>query len=59
MGAPYIYDISHLRVNLITTLHVLDVTITHLQQNKTTVTTASGNHYTVLDTVKFTDKEYR
>jgi hypothetical protein len=29
-------------------LHVLGVTITHLQEHKTTVTTASGNHYTVL-----------
>jgi len=25
---------------------------------KTTVTTASGNRYTVIDRVKFTDKEY-
>ena len=31
-----------------TTLHVSGVTITHLQEHKTTVTTASGNHYTVL-----------
>ena len=29
-------------------LHVLGVTITHLQEHKTTVTTASGNRYTVL-----------
>ena len=29
-------------------LHVSGVTITHLQEHKTTVTTASGNHYTVL-----------
>jgi hypothetical protein len=29
-------------------LHVLGVTITHLQKHKTTVTTASGNRYTVL-----------
>jgi len=28
--------------------HVSGVTITHLQENKTTVTTASGNCYTVL-----------
>jgi hypothetical protein len=34
--------------NLTTALHVSDVTITHLQQHKTTVTTASGNRYTVL-----------
>jgi hypothetical protein len=33
---------------LTTALHVLAVTITHLQENKTTVTTASGNRYTVL-----------
>jgi hypothetical protein len=34
--------------NLTTALHVSAVTITHLQEHKTTVTTASGNHYTVL-----------
>jgi len=34
-------------------------TITHLQEHKTTASTASGNHYTVIDGVKFTDKEYR
>ena len=33
---------------LTTALHVLGVTITHLQEHKTTVTTTSGNHYTVL-----------
>ena len=33
---------------LTTALHVTGVTITHLQEHKTTVTTASGNHYTVL-----------
>jgi len=33
---------------LTTALHVLGVTITHLQEHKTTVTTASGNGYTVL-----------
>jgi hypothetical protein len=33
---------------LTTALHVSGVTITHLQQHKTTVTTASGNRYTVL-----------
>jgi hypothetical protein len=32
--------------NLTTALY--KVTITHLQEHKTTVTTASGNHYTVL-----------
>ena len=34
--------------NLTTALHVLGVVITHLQEHKTTVTTASGNHYTIL-----------
>ena len=34
--------------NLTTALHVSAVTITHLQEHKTTVTTASGNRYTVL-----------
>jgi len=29
-------------------LHVSGIIITHLQKNKTTVTTASGNRYTVL-----------
>jgi hypothetical protein len=33
---------------LTTSLHVSGVTITHLQEHKTTVTTASGNRYTVL-----------
>ena len=33
---------------LTTALHVPGVTITHLQEHKTTVTTASGNRYTVL-----------
>jgi hypothetical protein len=31
-----------------TTLHVSGVTVTHLQEHKTTVTTASGKRYTVL-----------
>jgi len=34
--------------NLTTALHVSGVTITHLQEHKTAVTTASGNRYTVL-----------
>jgi hypothetical protein len=29
-------------------LHVSGITITHLQERKTTVTAASGNRYTVL-----------
>jgi hypothetical protein len=33
---------------LTTTLHVSGIIITHLQEHKTTVTTASGNRYTVL-----------
>ena len=33
---------------LTTALHVSGVTITHLQEHKTTVNTASGNRYTVL-----------
>ena len=33
---------------LTTALHVSGVTITHLQEHKTSVTTASGNRYTVL-----------
>jgi hypothetical protein len=32
---------------LTTALHVSGVTITYLQDHKTTVTTASGNRYTV------------
>jgi len=33
---------------LTTALHVSGVTITHFQEHKTTVTTASGNRYTLL-----------
>jgi hypothetical protein len=33
---------------LTTAIHVSGVTITHLQEYKTTVTTASGNRYIVL-----------
>jgi len=33
---------------LTTALHVSGVTVTHLQEHETTVTTASGNRYTVL-----------
>jgi hypothetical protein len=29
-------------------LHVSSIIITHLQEHKTTITTASGNRYTVL-----------
>jgi len=38
-------------------LHVSGIIITHLQQHKTTVTTASGNRYTIIDRI-FTVKEY-
>jgi len=33
---------------LTTALHVSGIIITHLQEHKTTVTTASGNRYTIL-----------
>jgi hypothetical protein len=39
-------------------LYVSDISITHLQEHKTTVTTASGNRYTVVDRVKFLLLEY-
>jgi hypothetical protein len=35
--------------HLTTALYVSGVTITHLQEHKTTVTTASGNSYTVIE----------
>jgi hypothetical protein len=37
-------------------VYVSGIIITHPQEHKTTVTTASGNRYTVMDRVKFTDK---
>ena len=45
--------------NLTTTPHVSGVTITHLQEHKTTVTTASGNSYTVIDRVKLQRNGYQ
>ena len=39
---------SEILFYLTTALHVSAVTITHLQEHKTTVTTASCNRYTVL-----------
>jgi hypothetical protein len=45
--------------NLIFAVQVSGVTIAHLQEHKTTASTASGKRYTVTDRVKFTDKEYR
>ena len=41
---------------MITALHVSGVTVTHLQEHKTTVTTASGNHYTVLFSAAIVEK---
>jgi len=41
---------------LTTALHVSVVTITHLQERKTTVTTASGNRYTVLLSVAIVEE---
>jgi len=38
---------------LTTALHVSGIIITHHQEHKTTVTTASGNRYTAIDRVKF------
>jgi len=37
-------------------LHVLGITITHLQEHKSTVTTASGNRYTVLLSVALVEE---
>jgi len=42
--------------NLITAVHVSGVTITYLREHKTTVTTASGNHYTVLLSAAIVEK---
>ena len=41
---------------LATALHVPGITITHLQEHKTTVTTASGNRYTVLLSVAIVEE---
>jgi hypothetical protein len=35
------------------TLHVSGIIVTQLQEHKTSVTTASGNRYTVFDRIKF------
>jgi hypothetical protein len=37
-------------------VHVLGVIITHLQEHKTTVTTASGNRYTILLSVAIVEE---
>jgi hypothetical protein len=42
--------------NLTTAVHISAVTITHLQEHKTTVTTASGSHYTVLLSAAIVEK---
>jgi len=39
-----------------TALHVSGVNITHLQEHKTAVTTASGNLYTVLFSAAFVEE---
>jgi hypothetical protein len=41
---------------LTTALNVSGVIITNPQEHKITVTTVSGNRYTVVDRFKFTDK---
>jgi hypothetical protein len=41
---------------LTTALHVSGAIITHLQEHKTTVTTASGNRYTVLLSVAIVEE---
>ena len=43
---------------LTTALYVSGVTITHLQENETTVTTASGNRYTVLLSAAVLEYQY-
>ena len=42
--------------NMTTALHVSGVTITRLQEHETTVTTASGNRYTVLLSVAIVEE---
>ena len=41
---------------LMIALHVSGIIITHLQEHKTTVTTASGNRYTVLLSVAIVEE---
>ena len=50
--------ISTARLILLLTiaLHVSGIIITHLQEHKTTVTTASGNRYTVLLSVAIVEE---
>ena len=42
--------------NLTIALHVSGITITHLQEHKPTVSTASGNHYNVLLSAAIVEK---
>ena len=48
-----VYNSNQTHKSQTTALHIPGVTITHLQEHKTTVTTASCNYYTVIDRVKF------
>jgi hypothetical protein len=43
---------------LTTAINVLSVTITYLQENKTTLTTASGNRYTVFLSAAIEEEVY-
>ena len=47
---------SQILFYLLIALHVSGVTITHLQEHKTTASTASGNHYTVLLSAAIVEK---
>jgi hypothetical protein len=49
--------ILHSLFYLTSAQNISGVTATHLQEHKTTLTTASGKRYTVLNRVKFTVKE--
>jgi hypothetical protein len=53
---PTRYTIHGVYFYLTTALHVSGVTITHRQEHKTTVTTASGNRYTVLLSVAIVEE---
>ena len=44
---------------LTTAVHISGVAITHLQEHKTTVTTASGNGYTVIELNLLIKSAYR
>jgi len=53
---PNRYTIHRVYFYVTTALHVSGVTITHSQEHKTTVTTASGNRYTVLLSVAIVEE---